>query len=154
MRDRTINFLQSVVIVGIFLLIAIVGLKTPASSQPEVLVPTAIPAAYPVPNPLNFETGIASWYGPGYEGKTTASGTTFHMNDMTLACHHLPFGTIVRVTNPKTGKSCIGMVTDRGPNVAARKYDLSCAMAEKIGMIRDGLANVTVELLLAMKEKT
>jgi rare lipoprotein A len=152
MRNRTFNVLmavfQAVTILTVLFMCGWGLFNAPAAQPATVLIYTAFPAARVVPSLRVLESGIASWYGPGYQGKMTAGGFRFDMRRHTLACNHLPFGTIVRVTNRKTGQSCVGMVTDRGPNVPGRKYDLSRAMAEKIGMIQDGLATVTVELLL------
>jgi rare lipoprotein A len=76
----------------------------------------------------------ATWYGPGFHGRRTASGERFNQHAMTLASRHLPFGTRVRVVNPKNGKSVVGRVNDRGPFVRGYGVDLSRAMARKLGL--------------------
>jgi rare lipoprotein A len=87
----------------------------------------------------------ASWYGPGFHGRRTASGERFNQNAMTLASRHLPFGTRVRVVNLKTGKAAIGRVNDRGPFRGGYQADLSKALAKRIGM--GGVAPVRIEVL-------
>jgi len=92
-------------------------------------------------------TGVASWYGPGFHGRTTANGEKYNMHQLTAAHKSLKFGTKVRVTNKKNGKSVIVRINDRGPYVGSRIIDLSKSAAEVIGMIGPGTASVTVEIL-------
>lgn len=87
--------------------------------------------------------GVASWYGPGFHGRTTASGERYNMNALTAAHRTLPFGTHVRVTNRESGKSVIVRINDRGPYHGNRVIDLSKAAARSIGM--DGLCHVQME---------
>lgn len=89
--------------------------------------------------------GTASWYGPGFHGKKTASGAPFNQNAMTAAHRRLPLGSKLKVTNLKTHKSVIVKVTDRGPYVGNRIIDLSKAAAKAIGM--DGLAKVRLTMV-------
>ncbi|QED26951.1 septal ring lytic transglycosylase RlpA family protein [Microvenator marinus] len=91
--------------------------------------------------------GKASWYGPGFEGRKTASGEIFDPREMTAAHKTLPFGTIVRVVASKDRKSVVVRINDRGPFSAGRVIDLSKAAAEDIGMIRAGVIDVHVEVL-------
>jgi rare lipoprotein A len=91
--------------------------------------------------------GRASWYGPGFHGKPTASGETYNQNALTVAHKTLPFGVRLRVTSQKTGKSVIVRVNDRGPFIAGRFLDLSKAAAAKLGMLSAGVATVCVERL-------
>jgi rare lipoprotein A len=88
----------------------------------------------------------ATWYGPGFHGRRTASGERFDRNAMTLASRHLPFGTVVRVVNPRSGKSAVARVNDRGP-FGHRGYtvDLSQGLARRIGMLSNG--RVRLEIL-------
>ena len=69
--------------------------------------------------------GLASWYGPGFHGKRTASGAIFNQNAMTAAHKSLPFGSKVKVTNLKNKKSVVVTINDRGPFKAGRVIDLS-----------------------------
>ena len=93
------------------------------------------------------ELGLASWYGPGFDGRRSADGHRFDMNGMTAAHKTLPLGTVVRVTNQRTGQSCLVRITDRGPYVAGRIIDLSRAAAKSIGMLGSGVARVKIEVL-------
>lgn len=93
------------------------------------------------------ETGIASWYGPGFEGKPTASGELFDPTALTAAHPTLPFGTLVRITNKNNGKQVIVRINDRGPFVANRCIDLSQAAAERLDMGQTGTIPVTLEIL-------
>ena len=91
--------------------------------------------------------GVASWYGPGFHGRTTANGERYNMNDMTAAHKSLKFGTKVKVTNDRNGKSVTVRINDRGPYVGSRIIDLSKGAAEAIDMIGSGTAAVTVEVV-------
>ena len=86
----------------------------------------------------------ASWYGPGLAGRRTTSGERFNPRALTAASRTLPLGSVVRVTNPRNGKSVKVRVNDRGPFVAGRSLDLSRRAAERIGIIREGIAPVEV----------
>ena len=88
------------------------------------------------------QNGRASWYGPGFHGRKTASGETFNTNDLTAAHRTLPFGTRVRVVNKRTGKSVVVRINDRGPYAHGRVIDLSKASAQAIGI--SGVGSVTV----------
>jgi rare lipoprotein A len=90
----------------------------------------------------DHQVGKASWYGPGFHGKKTASGQVFNQHALTAAHPHLPLGSRVRVTNLKNGKEVEVTINDRGPHKAGRIIDLSRAAAKKIAM--GGLAKVKV----------
>ena len=92
-------------------------------------------------------SGVASWYGPGFHGRTTANGERYNMNDLTAAHKSLKFGTKVRVTNQNNGLSVVVRINDRGPYVGRRIIDLSKSAAQAIDMIGPGTAAVTVEVL-------
>lgn len=85
-------------------------------------------------------TTVASWYGPGFHGKKTASGEVFDQNKMTAASKTLPFGTRLIVRNPKNGKAVTVVINDRGPFVKGRGIDLSKEAARRLGI--DGIAKV------------
>lgn len=87
----------------------------------------------------------ASWYGPGFHGKKTASGEIFNQNDMTAAHKTLPFGTIVLISY--NGKSVKVRINDRGPFITGRTIDLSKAAAQKIGCIDAGVCMVEMKVL-------
>jgi len=90
---------------------------------------------------------MASWYGPGFSGKTTASGDVFDETKMTAAHKTLPLGSKAKVTNLKNGKSVEVEINDRGPYVEGRIIDLSKAAARALGIVDHGVARVRVELL-------
>ncbi|MCC5926583.1 MAG: septal ring lytic transglycosylase RlpA family protein [Bacteroidetes bacterium] len=94
-----------------------------------------------------IDTGVASWYGPGFHGKTTANGETYDQNAMTAAHRTLPFNTVVRVVNLDNGKSVTVRINDRGPFVDNRVIDLSYAAAREIDMVNSGLARVRLQLV-------
>ena len=81
--------------------------------------------------PAAAETAVASWYGPGFHGRTTASGERFNQYAMTAAHKTLPFGSVVRVTYK--GRSVTVRINDRGPFIKGRSLDLSKAAARRIG---------------------
>jgi len=98
-----------------------------------------------------LETGVASWYGPGFQGKKTANGETFDTQKFTAAHRTLPFGTILIVENQVNGKAVQVRVNDRGPFAKNRIIDLSKAAAGQLEMINAGTAKV--KLYLVNKEE-
>lgn len=94
-----------------------------------------------------IQEGVVSWYGDQFHGRPTASGELFDASAMTMAHPSLPFGTKVRVTNLRNGRSVEVRVNDRGPFVGTRIADLSHAAAVTLGMMRRGLARVRIEIL-------
>jgi rare lipoprotein A len=97
--------------------------------------------------PGYVEEGMASWYGPGFHGGKTANGEVFDKDELTAAHRTLPLPSIVRVTMLSTGKQAYVRVNDRGPFAHSRIIDLSRAAAEKIGLLRAGVAKVRVEYM-------
>jgi rare lipoprotein A len=95
------------------------------------------------------QTGIASWYGPGFHGKPTSSGEIYDQNDLTAAHRTLPLGTRVAVTNLDNGKSVEVRINDRGPFVEGRIIDLSYAAARAVELVGPGTAPVRLEVLNA-----
>lgn len=92
-------------------------------------------------------TGIASWYGPGFHGRLTASGEVFDENLLTAAHTTLPIPSLVEVTNVENGRTVIVRLNDRGPFVDDRIIDLSRAAAHQLGFLGSGLAHVRVRYL-------
>lgn len=90
------------------------------------------------------QCGGASWYGPGFNGKKTASGQKFNQDAMTAAHRSLPFGTVVRVVDQRTGKSVQVTINDRGPFHGGRIIDLSKAAAGKLGFRASGTTKVCI----------
>jgi rare lipoprotein A len=91
------------------------------------------------------QEGIASWYGPEFDGRPTASGEIFNSAQYTAAHPTLPFGTVLLVTNRHNNKQITVTVNDRGPFVAARIIDVSRAAAEQLDMLLTGTAPVIIE---------
>jgi rare lipoprotein A len=89
-----------------------------------------------------IERGVASWYGPGFHGRATASGQIYDMHALTAAHRTLPFGTVVEVRNLENGLVVRVTINDRGPFVGRRIIDLSRAAAEAIDMVGPGTARV------------
>jgi rare lipoprotein A len=96
--------------------------------------------------PEYVERGEASWYGPGFHGRKTASGERFDQQKLTAAHMELPLGTKAVVTNLENGRSVEVEINDRGPYVPGRAIDLSKAAARELGMIEAGVAPVLVEV--------
>jgi rare lipoprotein A len=90
---------------------------------------------------------LTSWYGPGFHGRLTASGTIYNQNEATVAHKKLRFGTIVILTNPATGKTTFARVTDRGPYWEDRELDVSWRVAEDLGMIEAGVSLIEVHIV-------
>jgi rare lipoprotein A len=90
---------------------------------------------------------LASWYGPGFEGRLTANGEIYDTQASTAAHPSLPFGSILRVVNPKNGRSHVVRINDRGPFVEGRELDVSHSVAKRLGMEDRGLAWLRIELL-------
>ena len=94
-----------------------------------------------------FQRGTASWYGPGFHGRKTASGERFNSYDMTAAHRSLPFGTRLKVTNETNGRSVVVRVNDRGPFAHWRIIDLAKGPAQALGLTNAGTAYVSLHRL-------
>ena len=94
--------------------------------------------------PREFQRGHASWYGPGFHNRRTASGERFDMHALTAAHRTLPFGTLVRVRSLVNGREVDVRITDRGPYSRGRIIDLSRAAAEELGMLGLGFKQVVL----------
>jgi rare lipoprotein A len=121
------------------------GLLAGCSSAP-VKVRTG-PGTGVVPSPGTRVEGVASWYGPGYDGKRTSSGERFDQDALTAAHGNWAFGTRVKVTLLSTGRSAVVRVNDRFPNHKGRLIDLSKGAAKQIGLIGPGTGRVRLEVL-------
>lgn len=102
---------------------------------------------YNTKTPLETVHAVASFYSNKFHGKKTASGDIYDKNELSAAHVNYPLGTIVRVTNLKNNLSVILEINDRKPNNNGRAIDVSRRAAEEMGMIRDGIAKVLVEVL-------
>jgi len=129
------------------------------ASRVLVLVPALLVSSLPACGPKHFhfpeavappagfvQVGIASWYGPGYDGKRTSSGEVFDQDALTAAHMNFAFGTQVRVTLLSTGRSVVVRINDRFPN-KERVIDLSRGAAKRIGLIGPGTGKVRLEVL-------
>lgn len=109
---------------------------------PVALAFAAVPLAA---GARGVQTGQASWYGPGFHGKKTASGERFNQRALTAAHPSLPLGTQARVTNLKNGKAVLVKINDRGPYHGGRVIDLSRAAAQQLAI--NGTARVRIEAM-------
>ena len=100
-----------------------------------------------VPDMVYRETGVASWYGRDFQGRTTASGEIFDMNGVSAAHRTLPLGTVLSVTNLDNFKSIKVRINDRGPFVKGRVLELSFGAAKELGFASQGTARVKLESL-------
>jgi len=108
----------------------------------------AAPASAPAPAlAAAGESGKLAWYGKKFAGRATASGERYNPEAMTMAHKTLPFGTRVKVTNPKNGKSVTLRVNDRGPTQADRVGDVSMAAARQLGMINMGVIDAELSVV-------
>ncbi len=115
----------------------------------SVLVSCAAPQTHTEPAVQVSKTiyGAASWYGPKFQGRRTASGEKFDKENLTAAHPTLPFDTLVRVTNQSNGKSVVVRINDRGPFTGKRIIDLSQRAAQVIGMMNSGVGPVKLDVL-------
>jgi rare lipoprotein A len=116
------------------------GVTACGGSNPEPMVSASVGWS---------ETGVASWYGPGFNGNRTASGEVFDQEAMTAAHKTLPFGTIVRVENRDNGQVTEVEINDRGPFVKDRIIDLSKGAARSLDMLGTGTARVRISVVNA-----
>jgi rare lipoprotein A len=99
------------------------------------------------PKSAPYQVGVASWYGEQFQGKETASGEPFNMEDFTAAHPTLPLGTYVRVTNLRNGRAVVVRINDRGPVVDGRIIDVSYHTARTLGFKDNGVQKVRLDLL-------
>lgn len=125
--------------------------KVPGASSSQSASPAERPADEPARPELlagetarEFERGAASWYGPGFQGRRTASGEIYDMHALTAAHRTLPFGTMVRVHSLVNGREVDVRITDRGPFSRNRIIDVSRAAAEELGMLGLGFKQVVL----------
>lgn len=120
----------------------------PTTDANEISLETKLPDFDPsIVDYVDLGTMKASWYGPGFHGRKTANGEKFDQMSYTAAHKSLRFGTLLKVTNPKNGKSIVVRINDRGPYIEGRDLDLSKAAAQELGLMRRGVARLKVEEL-------
>lgn len=130
---------------AISLIAASLLLASPALAGEETPAPPPKVEVAPGGEPVVVHEGEASYYGPGFHGRRTATGEIFNQDQLTAASTELPLGTRAIVKNLENGKSVEVRVNDRGPYAEGRVIDLSTAAARRLGMVRDGVAEVRVE---------
>jgi rare lipoprotein A len=138
--------------VGLALLPMVVISACAARAVPPTAAPAEPPAVRTEPRKiLEVKQGLASFYGPGFEGKRTASGIAFDKAAMVAAHPSYPFGTVVRVTNLANKRQVVVRVVDRGPAKGPRSegvlIDVSSGAAESLGFVRRGRTRVRLEVL-------
>jgi rare lipoprotein A len=121
--------------------------------SPVLEAPLVAHLSAPV-KPIKVWAGNASWYGPEFNGKETANGERFNAEALTAAHPNLPFGSWVRIVNPRTGQFEIARINDRGPYQEGREIDVSYRIARKIGLIGSGVSQVRLELLQLPPKRT
>jgi rare lipoprotein A len=130
------------------LLRRLIGNAQPLASVIGIPMPKpVVKPIYKLPVVSQIISGMASWYGPGFHGGTTANGERFNQYTLTAAHPSLPFGTPVRVTNTDNGRSVIVRINDRGPYAGGRVIDLSKGAAQVLGLISSGVAPVRLEVM-------
>ena len=100
-----------------------------------------------------ISTGVVSWYGDKFHGRKTASGERYDKHELTAAHKSLPFGTKVKVTNIRNGKSVVVEINDRGPYAKSRVLDLSQAAFSEIGHTNTGVMKVEYEIIKSEDEQ-
>jgi rare lipoprotein A len=135
-------------------MLAACGARTAPPATPEPAPTAPAPTAPPPTGPreiLEIRQGLASFYGPGFEGKKTASGVAFDKTAMVAAHPSYPFGTVVRVTNLANNRRVLVRIVDRGPAKGPRAegvvIDLSSGAAANLGFVKQGRAKVRLEVL-------
>ena len=128
---------------GLMLILVIVS----AVEAPAVVLPNE-----PV-KPILVWEGLSSWYGEQFHGRLTANGEIYDMYAPTAAHPTLPLGSLVRLVNPKTGRSRLVRINDRGPVIEGREIDVSYEVARSLGFEEQGLARLRIELLEVPKRQ-
>ena len=121
--------------------------QTPATPMGSATLSGITSPPSRVAPPPNIIVGMASWYGPGFEGRKTATGETFHEQGLTAASTAVPLGSRVKVTNLSNGRSVRVRINDCGPFVEGRRIDLSKRAADRLSITRSGVKPVRIEVL-------
>lgn len=112
----------------------------------KIVAVAALSASFfAIPTLLSAETVTCSVYSLNYNGRRTASGQMFSNNSLTAASKTLPFGTKLKLTNPKNGRSVVVRVNDRGPFVQGRDLSITIRAAQRLGMIKSGVQQIEME---------
>lgn len=119
--------------------------SAPAAAAPAAAAPAPAPAATAAAGEAS--EGKLAYYGRKFAGRKTASGERFNPGALTMAHKTLPFGTLVKVTNPANKRSVVLRVNDRGPSTPDRVGDVSLAAAQRLGFVRAGLIDAKLEVV-------
>lgn len=136
----------SLALAGFLALRLITPISTAAQAVPERI------EGLPTLSASQVIDGKASWYGPGFHGKPTASGALYNRYALTAAHRTLPLGTVVRVTNLRNHRSAVLVINDWGPVPADREIDVSEAAADVLGFRERGVAPVRIEVYRAAND--
>lgn len=117
--------------------------------MPSVVASEEALSPEPFLNPSQILEGKASWYGPGFDGRPTASGVPYNRRALTAAHRTLRSGTVVRVTNLRNGRSAVLLINDWGPVPQDREIDVSEAAADVLGFREEGVTPVRIEVYRA-----
>lgn len=120
-------------------LAAVTALLLLASCSSRIAVPRGSRIVY-------TEKGLSSWYGPDFHGRKTSNGERYNMYGISAAHRTLPLGSIARVTHMGNGRQVVVRINDRGPFIEPRILDLSYGAARELGMVKEGVAMVTIEV--------
>jgi len=142
MKERMARGLLSVLVV-----VGVGAAQRPSKSSSKEMQVVRSPHAQHKTKYQPYQVGTASWYGSYFEGRLTASGEPFNMDDLTAAHPTLPLGSLVRVTNLQNGRRTYVRINDRGPVVEGRIIDLSRRAAEILQFKGRGLQQVRLELI-------
>ena len=146
------SFWRSVVTASMLALSAsAVQAQAASAAAPASAPATAVAAAAQAATAS--ESGKIAWYGKKFAGRKTASGEAYNPEALTMAHKTLPFGTLVKVTNPKNNKSVTLRVNDRGPTQSDRVGDVSQAAARKLGMVKSGVIDAELAVVGAAPAK-
>jgi len=133
--------------------VLVIGSCAGKAIREETVIPVLpTPVSPQVPDTVYRETGVASWYGGDFQGRTTASGEIFDLNSISAAHRTLPLGTVLSVTNLENSKSIKVRINDRGPFVKGRVLELSFGAAKELGFAPQGTARVKIESLEPVRD--
>ena len=117
------------------------GIDDPKSLQPGQKL------RVPVPSYPKEQTVVTSWYGEPYHNRPMANGVIYNMYGNTVAHRDLPFGTKLELENPETGQKVKAVVTDRGPFIDGRDLDISYGLAQKLSLVKKGVAPLVMRIV-------
>src|SRR5262245_38843985 len=152
MRNRP-RFPLVFFVIGVVALAVAVELASPPPATAQAPAPAAPKADGLTGAVGETQTGLAAYYNQRLHGRRTASGARFDNGALTTAHQTLPFGTKVRLTSVKSGKSVVLRVNDRGPTQPNRIVDVTRAAAQRLGFVRAGLTEVKLEVVEAAKSR-